>query len=123
MGCAGLATGNRPDRAGETAAQGDKSVQPGPWPLNVPAATLLWPMAGLGSAIPDVASEGANVWVFHLLANGAVPSSVGSPSNGPDCACAKTHMAMSIADVKIPILHVAIQMDAPAPNAKRAKSS
>jgi hypothetical protein len=32
-----------PELAGETAAQGDREEQPGPWPLNVPAATAPCP--------------------------------------------------------------------------------
>ena len=33
--------GVEPDRAGETAAQGDRGEQPGPWPANVPAEIAL----------------------------------------------------------------------------------
>jgi hypothetical protein len=86
MACAGPATGDEPDRAGETTAQGDKGVQPGPWPFKVPATGLLWPRAGPGSAVPDVASEGAKMCVSHVVWGRAVPSFVGSESNGPDRA-------------------------------------
>src|SRR5579863_4428047 len=100
--------GSESERAGETAAQGDKGVHPEPWPPSVFAASPLWRMAGPGSAMPEVASDGANLWFFQLLANATDPSFAGSASSGPDCACAETHMAIRIADAKIPTF--AIQM-------------
>ena len=87
--------------AGEIAAQGDSGVQPGPWPPNVSMATVLRPRAGLGSAMPAVVSDGASLrpWLFHPPP-AAESSFARSPSSGPDCARAKTHMAMSMADAK-----------------------
>jgi hypothetical protein len=52
--------------------------------------------------------------IFHWLTSRAVPSFIGSESNGPDCACANAHVAIIIADIKIAILRVAIQIVAPA---------
>lgn len=102
-----------PDQAGEIAAQGDRGVQPGPWPVNDPAVTGLWRNAGPGSAIPDVASEGTNLWDGALLSDSALALFANSASKEPGCALAKTHKSGSIAEANVQILYVAIQIDAP----------